>query len=49
MILFYIYAEMKEMIYESMYLKGVVYKPKQNSFSPQSKKFLKDFWPPSFA
>ena len=31
--LFYYSAETKEMIYESVNLKGVVYEPKQNSFS----------------
>ena len=35
-ILLYCYAETKEMIYESVNLKGVVYEPKQNSFSFQS-------------
>ena len=34
-ILLYFYAEAKEMIYESLNLKGAVYEPKQNSFSPQ--------------
>ena len=32
----YYYAETKEMIHESVNLKGVVYEPKQNSFSIQS-------------
>ena len=32
-ILLYCYAETKEMIYESLNLKGAVYDPKQNSFS----------------
>ena len=31
------YAVTKEMIYESLNLKGVVYEPKQNSFSLQVK------------
>ena len=35
-ILLYYYAETKEMIYELVNLKGVVYEPKQNSFSLQS-------------
>ena len=35
-ILLYYYPETKEMIYESVNLKGVVYEPKQNSFSLQS-------------
>ena len=30
------YAETKEMIYESVNLKGVMYEPKQNSFRLQS-------------
>ena len=33
MIFLYYYAETKEMIYESLNLKGAVYDPKQNSFS----------------
>ena len=36
MILLYFYAETKEMIYESVNLKRVVYEPKQYSFSFQS-------------
>ena len=32
-ILLYYYAKTKEMIYESLNLKRVVYEPKQNSFS----------------
>ena len=35
-ILLYYYAETNEMIYESVNLKGVVYEPKQNSFSLQT-------------
>ena len=35
-ILLYYYAEKKEMIYESVNLKGVVYEPNQNSFGLQS-------------
>ena len=34
-ILLYYYAETKEMIHESVNLKGAVYKPKQNSFCLQ--------------
>ena len=33
--LLYCYAKTKEMIYESVNLKGVAYEPKQNSFSLQ--------------
>ena len=33
---FLYYPETKEMIYDSVNLKGVLYKPKQNSFSLQS-------------
>ena len=35
-IIVYYYAQTKAMIYESVNLKGVVYEPKQNSFSLQS-------------
>ena len=35
-IVLYYYAETKEMVYESLNLKGVVYEPKQNSFSLHS-------------
>ena len=35
-LLYYYYAETKEMLHGSVNLKGVVYEPKQNSFSFQS-------------